>query len=88
MKKTGKCPKCSSGDLVQIVRAVNSSRYSPQSINRLALKGTALAGAVLGLEPGALEAFFCRKCGYLELYVREPESVVPDGETVRENDGW
>jgi hypothetical protein len=71
-----------------IARAVNSSRYDPPSINRLALRGTALAGAVLGLEPGALEAMFCRKCGYLELYVREPDSVEPDGETILGDDGW
>jgi hypothetical protein len=43
---------------------------------------------VLGLEPGAMEAYICRKCGFFELYVREPESIVPDGETIVEENGW
>lgn len=88
MKSSRECPKCGSRDLLKVARAVNSSKYNPASISSLAIGGTALAGAVLGLEPGALEARICRKCGFFELYVRDPGSIVTDGETVVEIDGW
>jgi len=88
MKKEKECPKCGSSKIIHISRAVNSSKYDPQMIRGLAHKGTALAGAVLGLEPGALEAYTCRGCGYMELYVREPGSLQTDGETIREVDRW
>lgn len=88
MKQKKECPKCGSKKLVHITRAVNSSKYDPQMIRGLAHNGTALAGAVLGLEPGALEAYTCRGCGYMEIYVREPDALKPDGETILEVDRW
>jgi predicted nucleic-acid-binding Zn-ribbon protein len=84
MKRSHVCPKCGGQSLLHVQRAMNSHQYNAASVIRLALRGTAIAGAVLGLEPGALDALVCRACGYMELYVREPETITADGETIRE----
>ena len=33
-------------------------------------------------EYGHIEAYVCRTCGFMELYVREPKSVPIDGKSV------
>lgn len=33
---------------------------------------------------GFVEAYVCRQCGFVELYVKDPESIPTDGEIVRE----
>jgi hypothetical protein len=33
---------------------------------------------------GLVEAFVCKRCGYTELYTREPDSIPIDGHYVRE----
>jgi predicted nucleic-acid-binding Zn-ribbon protein len=84
MKQSRRCPKCGGEHLLHVLRALNSQKYNATSVIGLAMRGTALAGAVLGLEPGALEAMVCKGCGFLELYVREPDAIVADGQTVVE----
>jgi len=56
-EKYRRAPRCGDRKLMTITGAVNSSSYDPQSIYLLSLGGTALAGAVLGLEPGAPGGF-------------------------------
>jgi predicted nucleic-acid-binding Zn-ribbon protein len=36
---------------------------------------------------GLVEAFICRRCGLTELYTRDPEAILVDGELVRAIDG-
>jgi hypothetical protein len=61
---------------------MSSTRTGPEGLADY--WGKQLAGAVLGLKMGALEALVCHRCGYLELYVRQPEALEVDGRVLRE----
>ncbi|MBI4699851.1 MAG: hypothetical protein HY744_01570 [Deltaproteobacteria bacterium] len=88
MKNTYKCPKCGFGRILHIVQVADSDGESvsrPAKIARLvqpvSFLGVQLDRAVLA---GDLEAGVCRRCGYTELYVKDPASIPVDGRSVRE----
>jgi len=62
---------------------MSSGKYDPPSLASLA-QAHSLAGTVLGLPIGAIEAAVCRNCGYMELYVKDPNTIPVDGVSVRE----
>lgn len=83
MKQSKQCPKCK-GTVLHVQHAMNSTKYKPDQIGRLAQSGSISAGTVLGLPSDEVEAVVCKLCGYLELYVRDPGLIEADGEAIRE----
>lgn len=70
MKTTKRCVKCGSRRLF----------YSPCIMDRgsgnVALcLAIGRADAISGRELGTFEVFACKRCGYSELYVREPKEL-------------
>jgi predicted nucleic-acid-binding Zn-ribbon protein len=93
MKNTRRCPKCHHDRILYI--ATVADRYgehlnSDSSVPMKIAHYTRSAGNVLGFalattaRAGELEAGVCRRCGYTELYTKNPDEIVVDGVNVRE----
>ncbi len=93
MKNTRRCPKCQHDRILYVARVAD--RYGE---HRNAEQSTAMriahyeksAGSLFGLalttteRAGELEAGVCRRCGYTELYTKNPQDIVIDGVNVVE----
>jgi predicted nucleic-acid-binding Zn-ribbon protein len=90
MKNTHRCPKCHHDRILHIARVadrVDDADFSrPMRVAHYQVD----LGSFLGLaatttkSAGELEAGVCRRCGYTELYTKEPDKIVVDGVNVRE----
>jgi ribosomal protein S27AE len=89
MRHTQTCPKCGNNELLVVSRVDQVvdqyGRVEPWRIARVpeSMEGFPLPGG----EPvtaGVIEAYICRRCGYTELYTRDPDSIPVDGKVVRE----
>jgi len=88
VKLTQRCPKCNHNHLLYIPEVADVSeghQVRPMAVARTETKVSVfgLAGTTSG-SVGELEAGVCRRCGYTELYTKEPESIPIDGDHVRE----
>ncbi|UJR83221.1 hypothetical protein [Sandaracinus amylolyticus] len=88
MKRTHRCPKCGYGRILHIATVADragdltSGASTPM---KLAHMTEQLLGVfVRSHSAGELEAGVCRRCGYTELYVKDPGSIPIDGVHVRE----
>lgn len=93
MKLTHRCPKCQYDRILHI--ATVADRYG-EHLNQDASVPMKIAhyeksvGRVLGLalttseRAGELEAGVCRRCGYTELYTKDPQNIIVDGTNVQE----
>lgn len=86
MRQTHVCPKCRNDHLLLVAAVPDTG----ESADPLPMK-VAFAAAKKGFfsdntleRVGHLEAVVCRRCGYTELYTRDPESIPVDGKNVRE----
>jgi len=86
MKHGASCPKCSCTAIRHVLEVADRYERSP-SAHGAALLARVRQGKIGGHAAGALEAFVCSRCGYCELYVKDPESLVPDGVSVRQAAG-
>ncbi len=93
MKNTHRCPKCQHDRILYIANVadrygehLNSDASVPMKIAHY----TKDVGKVLGFaltrseRAGELEAGVCPRCGYTELYVKQPADIIVDGVNVRE----
>lgn len=70
MKATQRCVKCGSR------RLFHSPCVMDRGSGNVALcLAIARADAISGHEVGQFEVYACRRCGYSELYVREPKEL-------------
>lgn len=92
MKQTMRCPKCGFNRILYIAKVADHRGGGPGGgiePAKLALAEVEL-GAILGMRAtqsktyGELEAGVCRRCGYVEYYVKDPASIPIDGVNVRE----
>lgn len=74
MKRRGLCPKCE-GSVIYVPRVAESHDGRPEPMRLVALAHDPSASV------GDLEAGVCRECGFVELYVKNPEAIPLDGET-------
>ncbi len=93
MKTTHRCPKCQCDRILYI--ATVADRYG-EHINTEASVPMKIAhyqksmGHVFCLaltkseRAGELEAGVCPRCGYTELYTKDPQNIIVDGTNVRE----
>jgi len=92
MKYSMRCPKCSHNHILYVALVADhrgGGAGGGTSPAKLAYTARELANP-LGLRVvqtesfGELEAGVCRRCGYVEYYVKDPASIPIDGFYVRE----
>ncbi len=88
MNRTGRCPKCDSKRLLYVSQVADSHDHAAvggfqQARLAYVPEPGPLGIGVIGRGFGALEAGVCRACGFVELYVKDPESIPVDGTHVR-----
>ena len=90
MRKSGVCPKCSGNQLLH-VGAVADTGESDEIVRPMYLAmlftGTGFFGDDKLARAGQLTAVVCKGCGYVELYVRDPQNIRPDGKYVTDISG-
>lgn len=69
MRTNHRCPKCDHDEVVYAPEL----RDSDSDEMRIATSGVWSPEAI-----GTFEVYFCRACGYAELYVKNPSSVDPE----------
>jgi predicted nucleic-acid-binding Zn-ribbon protein len=90
MKNTHRCPKCHHDRILYIARVADRVGDTEYTMPMRIAHYQVTLGRVLGFaasttkSAGELEAGVCPRCGYTELYTKEPESIVVDGVNVRE----
>ncbi len=93
MKNTHRCPKCQHDRILYIAQVAD--RYGEHangeaSVPMKIAHYTKSAGTLFGMaltrseRAGELEAGVCPRCGYCELYVKQPGDIIIDGHAVRE----
>jgi predicted nucleic-acid-binding Zn-ribbon protein len=83
MKRTWTCPKCASrrvGYFEHLIDEQGEFKPSPRMIGQGPTEIRGLLGGrhVVTGPTGELEAFVCTSCGYVEEYVKNPQSVAWD----------
>lgn len=78
MRETSICPKCHHDHVLYIGEVADWQMRH--------LKAAAIA-IVAGASVGELCAFVCKRCGFVEHYVRDPQSIPVDGQQVVERVG-
>ncbi len=87
MRKSGICVKCSHDRLLAFHSLPDvgdlDTTVRPQCLGMKKVDEYIMGGDKLNAI-GELSAVMCRRCGYVEHYVRDPGSIVPDGRYVVE----
>lgn len=83
MKKSRTCPKCGCRKILYVVNVPDRHRDS-LNYNSPAMIALIKKGKIRGYAAGELEAYVCSACGCCEHYVKNPESLPVDGDTIRE----
>ena len=75
MKRTNKCPKCGSHEVIADAKAVDRAHYNVQT--ELSVATFCEPDAVLfkGKLTTALSAWVCAECGYVEFYADSPQNI-------------
>lgn len=93
MKNTHRCPKCQHDRILYIAQVADrfgEHSNAEQSVPMKIAHYQKTVGTVLGValtrteRSGELEAGVCARCGYTELYVKQPGEIIVDGVYVRE----
>ena len=92
MKTTHRCPKCQSDRILYIATVADrlghlqSDASAPMRIAHYERPVHSLIGLALTQteRTGELEAGVCPRCGYTELYTKDPQNIIVDGTNVRE----
>ena len=72
MKKTGKCPKCGSADVIADAKAVDRGHGDSESDMKIATFGNPGALIFKQKKEASVSAWVCASCGFVELYVDDP----------------
>jgi predicted nucleic-acid-binding Zn-ribbon protein len=85
MRKSGICSKCSNNQLLHVGAVADTGRSETD------VRPMMLAVSIVGFSTldraGHLTAVVCKKCGYTEFYVLDPETITPDGKYIHEIGG-
>jgi len=83
--REGRCPLCFHDEIVRATpEAIDDSDEGRSYVLTVThARSEQLSGMVLGLRPpvtfGIIEAYICRRCGYIQSFAREPGKI-PIGE--------
>ena len=72
MKRTGKCPKCSSPDIIVDAKVIDSIEGTKMSIATFRMPQTLFFRGKLASE---VSAWVCARCGFVELYADSPSDI-------------
>ena len=74
MKRTKKCPKCGSNDVIVDAKAIDRTQSSNQELTVATFKSP---DAVIfkGQRKTNLSAWVCVECGFVEFYADEPKAL-------------
>lgn len=75
MKRTNKCPKCGSADIIADARAVDRGHLNAQNELIVATFRSPNAFLFKGQASTAVSAWVCTDCGYVELYADAPKTL-------------
>lgn len=72
MKRTNKCPKCGSGDIISNAKPMGGSDYAAVWIATYRKPDAII---FKGQQTSSLSAWVCADCGYLEWYADNPKRI-------------
>jgi len=72
MKRTNKCPKCGSSDVIADAKAIDKGDNGHLTVATFRKPG---AVVFKGQVTTTLSAWVCADCGYLELYADDPKKL-------------
>ena len=75
MKRTNKCPKCGSSDIIVDAKAIDRSDYGVEAELSLATFRKPDAIMFKGKSTTTVSAYVCGDCGYVEFYADSPQDV-------------
>ena len=75
MKRTGKCPKCGSTEIIKEAKPIDEDRNGQERWLRLAKFRNPGAMIFKGKQSSTVAAWVCADCGYTELYTDNPQSL-------------
>jgi predicted nucleic-acid-binding Zn-ribbon protein len=75
MKRTNKCPKCSSCDVIKDAKAIDRSDNGVEMELSVATYSKPEAFLFKGKLITTLSAWVCADCGYVEFYADSPQSI-------------
>ncbi len=75
MKRTNKCPKCGSNDVIADAKAIDRSEGHLQTKLSVATFSNPDAFLFKGQMTTTVSAWICGDCGYVELYADSPQSI-------------
>ena len=77
MPDNDRCPKCGSEDLIPHVRIVDFAHgnYDKRSL-KVEIVENPEAWVFKGIHQGVLTATICGRCGFAELYVKNPQELL------------
>ena len=75
MKRTNKCPKCGSGNVIADAKAIDRGHYNGESELSVATFRKPEALLFKGQLSTTVSAWVCGDCGYVEFYADSPHSI-------------
>ena len=75
MKRTNKCPKCGSSDVIADAKAIDRSHQSNQTELTVATFRKPDAVLFTGQQVTTLSAWVCAECGFVEFYADSPKAL-------------
>jgi predicted nucleic-acid-binding Zn-ribbon protein len=83
MKKSGKCPKCESTNILCDVKAIDFGDSNSQLDLSLGVEGNPTARFFRQQHRSTLSAWVCGDCGFVEFYADDPRVLVDAAEMAR-----
>jgi predicted nucleic-acid-binding Zn-ribbon protein len=75
MKKTGKCPKCGSTDVIIDAKAVDRAHGGSEADMKIATFRKPDALVFKQKQETPVSAWVCGSCGFVEFYADDPRSI-------------
>ena len=75
MKRTNKCPKCGSSDIIADAKAIDRAHYGAEAELSVATFRNLGAAIFNGQSSTTVSAWVCAGCGYVEFYADSPQSI-------------
>ena len=75
MKRTNKCPKCGSSDVIADAKAIDRANYNAETELSVATFRKPEAMLFRGKLMTTLSAWICGDCGFVEFYADSPEKI-------------
>ena len=75
MKRSGKCPKCGSGDIIADAKAVDRGHGNSERDMSVATFGKPTAMFFKDKHVTTISAWLCGQCGFVEYYADSPADL-------------